>query len=663
MAMPQPAYELLEDPSPTATVPPPSGSSGVFWGNWVARLVTILVCLLHSLAAWVGIGGWSGMVGDWPILIADHGFHYHHGVVTRNFLLASGMSAGYDPSFMAGFPMSVISGTSSTLVNLVILAFGRDRPAVAFKVFTFLAVAGLPWLVALAALVLRSSPRAVAGSVLLFLFYFWTDWPINYADFGMTSYLLSVPLGLVTVALLSNYLARGGFGRWFWAAMACAGLFLVHLTSAMVVAPAGLLAYLVALNRARRGLNVFPVSRHVGLVAIVPLTLLVNAFWLLPGYWLASTAGESDFVFAHREPVSRRLVEIVLVEAPIETISLGAAFVGLVALGRRWPEAAAGLGGLLLAGFGWGYLAGFFRSLDPLQPGRHTFTCYSAACLAGGIGLDEVLIRLRSTRLGRLDRVTLFGLVLASSRIFGPALIGSYEMRFSGSKVFLSSQPTPRMLQVIAQVKAQVRPGERLLFEETGFPFDSQPDPYDGRHISPILPHVAGVEVIGGPYLHTPVETNFTQFGENKLFGRKNWDRDYFVRYAKLYRPAAICCWSQRSRAFCLANPDLIRVVEDDGTILLGRVIGFEGSTIQGTARVEAGPNRLVVHDAEAEPGGDGLVVLRYHYVPYLTADPPTTIEPVKLAEDPVPFIGLRPTKGPVTIQMVLPLQTWLKKR
>ena len=45
------------------------------------------------------------------------------------------------------------------------------------------------------------------------------------------------------------------------------------------------------------------------------------------------------------------------------------------------------------------------------------------------------------------------------------------------------------------------------------------------------------------------MKTNFTQFGENKLFGRKDWDREFFERYARLYRPAAICCWSPTSQA------------------------------------------------------------------------------------------------------------------
>ena len=70
-------------------------------------------------------------------------------------------------------------------------------------------------------------------------------------------------------------------------------------------------------------------------------------------------------------------------------------------------------------------------------------------------------------------------------------------------------------------------------------------------YFSGLLPWKCGVEVIGGPYLHAALTTNFTQFGEGKLFGKERWDREHFVTYAKLYRPAAIVCWTERARSFC----------------------------------------------------------------------------------------------------------------
>ncbi len=135
------------------------------------------------------------------------------------------------------------------------------------------------------------------------------------------------------------------------------------------------------------------------------------------------------------------------------------------------------------------------------------------------------------------------------------------------------------------RVRTHVQPGERLLYEEGGKDLPGIPDPYRRGRFSGLLPWRTGVEVIGGPYLHASLTTNFTQFGEGKLFGREKWDRDFFVRYARLYRPSAILCWSPHARAFCKANPDLIRVLEDDGTLLIGRVEGFERRRDPGTGR------------------------------------------------------------------------------
>ena len=207
------------------------------------------------------------------------------------------------------------------------------------------------------------------------------------------------------------------------------------------------------------------------------------------------------------------------------------------------------------------------------------------------------------------------------------------------------------------RVKTHVKPGERLLYEEGGKDLPGIPDPYQRGRFSGLLPERTGVELIGGPYLHAALTTNFTQFGEGALFGKTDWDRDDFVRYARLYRPAAILCWSPRARRFCRTNPDLITILDDDGTLLLGRVLGFEGDTIEGKAKVTAEPGRLVVR--EMSPGLDGSIVLRYHSVPSLRVRPPIPLEPRREEGDPVPFIGLRPPPGiqEVELEMVAPLR------
>ena len=145
------------------------------------------------------------------------------------------------------------------------------------------------------------------------------------------------------------------------------------------------------------------------------------------------------------------------------------------------------------------------------------------------------------------------------------------------------------------------------------------------------------------------VRAYFTQFGENRLFENPAWDRDWFLTYARLYRPSAILCWSPKARGFCKANPDLVEIKDDNGTLMIGRVKGFGGAAIEGTAEVKATPGQLTV--SAISGGVDGFAVLRYHSVPYLRAVPPIPWEEARLEGDPVPFIKLRTQAGPVKFE------------
>ena len=643
---------------------------GSRFGRGASWTATLFLCFLHGLAIWMALGGRSGLTSGWPIFRDDHPLYYHSALVTRHFLEASGTTAGYDPSFMSGYAKSVVFPASSTLPELVVALFGGSRPEVAYKLYVLVSAGLIPWLVALAATFWRARGGTIALAVALFLLYVWTDFPINYAAFGMLPYLLAIPLGLLATGLFCRYLERGGLAWWSVSAVAMALVVLVHLTAAMIVAPAAGLAYATSVwaSRSRRegGGPRFPVSRHVGVWAVIPIVLAGNAFWWYPGLWLASTKGPSDFVFRHPEPVASRLWQILSAEAPIESVLCGLGLLGLAGLAKRDRVLAAGLGGFVGAGFFWGYLAGGFRELDFLQPGRQTYAFYTGLCVASALGAREVSIRLEEGVGGRLDRLATLGALLVGLRIFGPSLEDSLRSRLGGYSIarpfgsradrrepFLSSRPTPRLLWVVDRVKRHVRPGERLLYEEAGFGLPGIADPFAGGRFSGLLPEKTGVEVLGGPYLHASLTTNFTQFGEGKLFGKAGWGRDHFVRYARLYRPAAIVCWSPHARAFCSSNPDLVRILDDDGVVLIGRVLGFEGDTIEGTAEVDALPGRLRVRGAVA--GVDGNVVLRYHSVPCLQADRPVRWEPVYLEGDPVPFIRLRTPPDTLTLELTMP--------
>jgi hypothetical protein len=648
-------------------------------GRFVAPVLIIALCLLHGLAIWIGLGGRAGLTNGWPLWRDDHPLYFHSALVTRTFLRDSLTTAGYDPSFMAGYAKSVVFPASSTLPELVIAAFGGAHPELAYKVYVLVSAAAVPWLVAMAAGLWQLRPSAAAVAVVLVLVYIWTDFPINYAAFGMLPYFLAIPLGLAATGAFVRFLARGGAIPWLMAAGLLSMSVLVHLTAAMIVVPAALLAYVAAARRpsglpaevapedgGTRGTSEFPPGRsltrssHLAVWLIPLVVLAVNAFWWVPGIWLASTKGPSDFAFSHsREGVARRLAQMVSVEAPIQSILLAAGLPGLVVLIRRQPVPGWALCGFCAAGMAWGYLAGALPALDFLQPGRHSYAFFTGLALAGGAGLEELRRRLRLGPRGRdhFDRWIMAGLVLIALRMVGPPLAGSIRFRLGEEEPFLSSRPSGRLRWVVDRVRRHVEPGERLLYEEGGLDVPGVPDPFQRGRFSGLLPHWTGVEVIGGPYLHASLTTNFTQFGEGELFGQSRWDRDHFVRYARLYRPAAIVCWSPHARRFCRAHPDLIRILEDNGVLLIGRILGYGGDTVRGRAKVEAVPGRIRVRDMV--PDLDGSVVLRYHSVPYLTSRPSVACEPVFLEEDPVPFIRLRPRPGTREVELKLAFPDW----
>ncbi len=267
----------------------------------LAILSLTVLGIAHGLAIWWGMGGLEGLTNGWPLSRDDHPLYYHSALVTRAFLHQSGTTAGYDPAFMAGYAKSVIFPASSTLPELVVWAFGGDRPELAYKLYVLVSASALPWLVALGAAAWRLRARGAALAVLLFLLYVWTDFPINYAAFGMLPYLLAIPLGLLATGLFGGYLVRGGILRWLMATSLMSLAVMVHLTAAMVVAPAAALAYLAALTaRAPRapglviwmlvGLKSLPKRIGSSLGAFPPRGISVSG-WFRSSCWRATPSG------------------------------------------------------------------------------------------------------------------------------------------------------------------------------------------------------------------------------------------------------------------------------------------------------------------------------------------------------------------------------------
>ena len=243
--------------------------------------------------------------------------------MTRSFLKSSWTTAGYDPSFMAGYAKSVVFPSSSTLPELVIAAFGGNHPEFAYKMYVLVSAAAVPWLIALACVLLENSRpgewRSPSCSICS------TSGPTSRSTtsfWGMLPYFLAIPVGLAATGAFGRFLTGRGLINWLISASLMSLAFLIHFTTAMIIVPAAALAYCrgghtsfeasrrrgATSARSRLGLEWTRVRNrrmsawfHLAVWMIPIIVLTVNAFWWLPGIWLASTKGRA----ALRSPIPR----------------------------------------------------------------------------------------------------------------------------------------------------------------------------------------------------------------------------------------------------------------------------------------------------------------------------------------------------------------------
>ncbi len=454
-------------------------------------------------------------------------------------------------------------------------------------------------------------------AVLLDLLYIWTDFPINYVAFGMLPYFLSIPLALVATGVFARFLTRGGCDQLAGARRPGEPGISGPPDHGDGHGPGGR-AGLRRSHRSRwrrqsravgrwRGVGVptgvrswarttLALAGHVAVWTIPLVVLAVNSFWWLPGIWLASTKGLSDFAFAHPEGVAQRLLQI---------RRRGAADPGDLA-GRGRPRADAAVASRRGPGLG---SVGFCAAGTVLGlPGRRACEL-SISCNRDGTptpfsrrwpspavpgstscgGASRRLTRRRPSPRRVHDRCRLARdrlVEIPAHRVVAAAPLVRRALPLEPALCLASSGSSTACGATFSLASACcTRKGVKI--------YPGVRDPFQRGRFSGLLPERTGVEVIGGPYLHASLTTNFTQFGEGKLCGKANWDRADFVRYAKLYRPSAILCWSPHARGFCRQNPDLIRVLDEDGPVLIGRIVGFAAACIEGkaTVRAESGSN------------------------------------------------------------------------
>ena len=149
---------------------------------------------------------------------------------------------------------------------------------------------------------------------------------------------------------------------------------------------------------------------------------------------------------------------------------------------------------------------------------------------------------------------------------------------------------------------------------------------------------MTGRQFIGGPINLYNDRHHFAEFHSGMIFKRniQTFSDGELRNYLRLYNIGAIVAFHPASIRRLQAAGDLVTLEQRIGPVHLMKVRQPLSWFVKGEGKVDAGWNRLEL----SELAGDE-VVLKYHWVLGLSASPPVKIEPVKILDDPIPFIKL----------------------
>ena len=584
----------------------------------------------------------SGLIDNAPLIDQDWGLHFHHLRSLASFWRQDGMSWGYNPYFMAGYPSNTIQDLSIKFFEWVAIGLSAIAlsPVQWFKITAFLATASIPWLMYFSARNFFATDanryRLAAFAALLGTAYWWNSLPREMFFYGMIGFPVASYLSVLGVSLFYRVaILPPQFGAVFfgWLLFAVAILPL-HVQSILTFAP----PMLVLLVMRPRSLTRRVVAWTA---AAVGLAVVINLVWLIPA-------------IAHRgDDASTAIVTQLPLFAGTDIFTFILDYVGprgywtfrpsfiekgfrlaLLILGgfgtwKLMHSEKRDLGLMLAAGLITLFLVSYFGALVPFakpwQPLRFKVPFDLFLAVGAAYTVNRWLIH-------RAAASPLVPIVLACGSLAFIINLGQTE---STGRLQIRSQLIPELQEIVDWIRSATPADARVLFEESG---DETGFVYDRVYLSSLIPHMTGRQLIGGPINLYNDRHHFAEFHSGKIFKQEiqTLTDNELRNYLQLYNIGAVVAFHPASIQRLQAIRGLVTLEQRIGPVQLMRVNQPLTWFVRGEGKLKAGLNRLELSELSGSE-----IVLKFHWVERLTAHPFTKLEPVSLANDPIPFIKL----------------------
>jgi hypothetical protein len=615
-----------------------------------------ILFLLHGLGLTLLYSPMQGLLNNQPIIEQDWGLHFHHLKSMEAFWHQDRAFWGYNPFFMAGYPSNTIQDLSIKFFEFAALALSTLglAPIQWFKILAFLSMACVPWLMYFAARSLffdrdniKNSAALVAA--LLGTAYWWNSLPREMFFYGMVGYapasyasVLGVTL-LYRIAKTSSSWSRTHLG---WLVLALVILPL-HVQSIVIFLPPMIALLVVQRDVFRRNLLIWTV---VG----AALSILVSLPWLPPAFHhrsddvasaivdqlpLFTSIDPFTFIKDYLGPSGYWSFRPSFLEKGFRLMLLFLGSWGTWKLLRDENRAA----GVMLASASLVlFLLAYFGSLMPFvkswQPLRFKVPLDLFLALAASqIVAHGLAQRSLSSRSYVLPAVAACGFL---------AFLFNLIETETRAKMLLRTELRPELHAIVEWIKQDTPAEGRVLFEESG---DETGFVYDGMYLSSFIPHWTGRELIGGPINLYNDRHHFAEFHSGKFLKKdiRILTDDAIRNYFRLYNIGAVVAFYPASVQRIQSVPGLVTSDRRVGPIHLMKVNQPLTWFLQGEGRVKASLNRLDLSEIKGKE-----IVLKYHWTEGLAASPPARIVPVKIYDDPIPFIKIIEPPATLTLRI-----------
>jgi len=602
-----------------------------------------IIFAIHTLGLVLLFQPVNGLFDVNALIDQDWGLHFHHLRSIETFWTQDRVLTGYNPFFMAGYPSNTIQDLSIKFFEVAALAFSALTLSTVqwFKLIAFLSMASVPFILYFAArnfFYADDSKSLIAlSAALLGTIYWWNSLPREMFFYGMIGFPVAAYLCIWGLSLnyrIANEAKAFTPAHFGWLLFMLVILPL-HIQSLLIFLPPLIALLLVQPKLFQRNLVLSILGAGV-------LSLLANSFWLIPaiahrGDDVSSAIVEQLPLFASSQPFTFLIDYLgakgywtfrpTFLEKGLRLVLLILGVLGTRRLIRSDHRSlgimlASGLTGLFLLS----YFGAFIPALKAWQPLRFKIPYDLFLVIGAAYAIS------RQVQRGDVTRPRLIPLLLSGAALTFAINLAQSE---STGRLQLRSQLRPEIAGIVEWIDRETPPEGRILFEESG---DETGFVHDGMYLSSFLPYLTGRQIIGGPINLYNDRHHFAEFHSGKLFKRdiSTLHDDELRNYLQLYNIGAVVTFHPASIDKLLSIPGLVTVDQRIGPVQLMKVNQPLSWFVEGEGKVQVGANRLELRDLKGNP-----IVLKYHWVEGLAATPHANILPLKLGDDPIPFIKI----------------------